>query len=144
MRPKKFLSQLDEQRIVSAIGEAESRTSGEIRVWISQREIAHALETAQERFHKLDMHKTEDRNAVLLYIAPRTQVFAVIGDKAVHEKCGDAFWSKVTTELTAGLKRGAFTEAIIHAVQLIGNLLGEHFPRKPGDKNELPDDVLHD
>ena len=43
--------------------------------------------------------------------------------------------------MTAMLKQGRFTEAVVAAVQLVGEALARHFPREPGDKNELPDGV---
>ncbi len=144
MHHKEFLSQIDHDKLVAAIADAVKRTSGVIRVWISHREIADALESAQRRFHKLGMHKTVERNPVLLYIAPRTQVFAVVGDSGVHEKCGDAFWTEVTTQLSSDLKKGAITQALVNAIHKIGGLLAARFPRKPGDKNQLPDDIVHD
>src|SRR2546430_5700935 len=49
-------------KIVAAIGEAESRTSGQIRVWISRKHIDDPLTTAQRRFKKLKMAKTKHRN----------------------------------------------------------------------------------
>src|SRR5579862_5624842 len=105
MHHKEFLSKIEHDRVVAAIADAEKRTSGEIRVWISHRKIANALESGMRRFHKLGMHKAAERNGALVYIAPRSRVFAVIGDKAVHEKCGDAFWAEVTAQLTADLKK---------------------------------------
>lgn len=144
MHHKEFLSQIEHDKLVAAIAGAEKRTSGEIRVWISHREIANALESAERRFHKLNMHKAAGRNGVLVYIAPRSRLFAVIGDKAVHDKCGDAFWTEVTAQLTADLKKGAVTEALINAVGKIGDLLAAHFPRTSGEKKHLPGDVLHD
>ena len=144
MHHKEFLSQIDHDKVVSTIADAEKRTSGEIRVWISHRETSNALESALRRFHKLGMHKAAERNGALVYISPRNRVFAVIGDKAVHEKCGDAFWNEVTAQLSADLKGGSFTDALTNAVRKIGVLLAVHFPRKPGEKSELPGDALHD
>ena len=144
MHHKEFLSKIDHDKVVAAIAEAEKDTSGEIRVWISRREVSVALDAAQKRFSKLGMHKSAERNAVLVYIAPRSRVFAVVGDKAVHEKCGDEFWEEVTAQLSGDLKKGDVTEALIHAIRKTGALLAAHFPRKPGDKNQLPDDILHD
>ena len=57
MKPKEFISKLDEARIVAAIGKAETRSSGELRVWISDRKRDDALTAAKERFAKLGIHK---------------------------------------------------------------------------------------
>lgn len=37
-----------------------------------------------------------------------------------------------------------FTQGILHGVQKAGELLVEHFPRGPDDRDELPDNVAHD
>ena len=43
MNPKDFITRLDENRIVAAIAAAEKRTSGELRVWVSEKERPDAL-----------------------------------------------------------------------------------------------------
>ncbi|HWB58804.1 MAG TPA: TPM domain-containing protein [Chthoniobacteraceae bacterium] len=138
-----FLSRIEHGKVVAAIAEAEKRTSGEIRVWISHREVKDALESAQQRFHKLGMHKAAERNGVLVYVAPRSRAFAVVGDKAAHEKCGDTFWKEVAAQLEADLKREAFTDALLGAVRKIGDVLAEHFPRRTGGENRPPGDAVH-
>ncbi|MEA3187824.1 MAG: hypothetical protein QOD99_1654 [Chthoniobacter sp.] len=90
------------------------------------------------------MQKTRDRNAVLLYFAPRTRIFAIIGDTGVHAKCGAEFWEKVAAQITLDIHQGTITEAIVHAVHTVGELLAAHFPYESGDKNELSDAVGHD
>ena len=144
MQVKEFIDRLDEGKIVAAIDAAEKTTSGEIRVYVSHRDRQDALAFARRRFLELGMTKTRERNAVLLYLVPQTRVFAVIGDVAVHQKCGDKFWQEVIALMTERLKREAFTDAIVHAVEKIGALLAEHFPHKPGDTNQLSNRIIED
>ncbi|HEV2391237.1 MAG TPA: TPM domain-containing protein [Verrucomicrobiae bacterium] len=142
MKPAKFLNHLQHDHIVEAIRQAEMKTSGEIRVFVTHRSVADPLMAAQKHFLKLGMDKTKQRNAVLIFVAPRSHQFAVIGDEAVHTRCGDGFWRDLAAEMTGYFKKSQFTEAIVHGVRKAGDLLGEHFPRRPGDKNQLPDDVV--
>lgn len=144
MKPREFLSQIDDAIVIAAIKEAESRTSGEIRVYVSRRHHDDPLPAARECFEKLGMAKTRQRNAVLLYFVPVTRKFAVLGDTGVHEKCGEAFWQKLAGELTEDLHAGTPTDAIVHAVRTVGKLLATHFPHARGDLNELPDAVERD
>ena len=145
MRAKEFLNQLDHERIVAAIRDAEQKTSGDIRVYISHRKIEDVMDAAAKRFHKLGMHKTRHRNAVLIFLAPRTQRFAILGDAAIHEKCGDAFWQEETREMTTYLKNGEPLTAILNAVARLGSRLATEFPRQADDKdNELPDEIVED
>ena len=144
MTPKSFIEQLDEQKVLDAIAAAERKSSGEIRIYVSNENIVEPLAAAQTQFARLGMDKTNQRNGVLLYFAPRTQQFALVGDTSINEKCGDGFWREITTAMTALLKNGQFTAAVVEAVNKAGDALARHFPRDPNDANELPDKIVRD
>ena len=88
------------------------------------------------------MQKTRHRNAVLIFVAPVSQTFAVIGDEAVHRKCGDAFWQQLAAAMTEHFKQGEFTAGLVHGIERAGVLLAAEFPRQPDDHNELPDGMI--
>ncbi len=142
MKPHELIGKLNEARVVEAIAAAERRTSGEIRVCVSQRRRTDALAAARDRFRKLGMERTRQRNGVLLFFAPRTQQFAVWGDSGVHAQCGDDFWPGIVAEMTPLLKEGRFTDAVVLAVGKVGEVLARHFPPEPDDRNELPNPVV--
>ena len=144
MKPKEFLSQLNEPQIVTSIAEAERNSSGEIRVYVSHKPRHDIMAAARARFAKLGMTQTRHRNGVLIYFAPLARKFAILGDMAIHEKCGDDFWKEVSAAMSEHLKKGEFTAAIVTAVKRVGAILAQHFPTEPGDKNELPDKVESD
>jgi uncharacterized membrane protein len=144
MKFSDFVSTLDDQRIVDAIARAEKSTSGEVRVYISHKDHDNPVAAAEKRFKKLGMHKTRERNAVLIYLVPHSRNFAVIGDAGIHEKCGSPFWEEVTAQMSADLRSGHPTQAIVNAVEKIGNLLAVHFPCRPDDRNELSNKVERD
>jgi uncharacterized membrane protein len=145
MRTKEFLNRLDNKRIVEAIASAETKTSGEIRVFIRRGEAAgDPLEEARKEFAKLGMEKTSERNAILIFVAPRAQKFAVVGDEGVHQKCGTEFWEQLVATMRAHFKREEFTDALVEAIESAGQLLAEHFPRRDDDRNELPDAPLEE
>jgi len=144
MRTKEFLGKLEHDRIATAIATAEATTSGEIRVFIQRGKVADAVSAARTQFERLGMTQTRERNAVLVFIAPRAQKFAVIGDRGVYEKCGEPFWEALTQAMRPHFQEQRFTDAIVHAVREAGSLLAQHFPRRPDDRNELPDSVEED
>jgi uncharacterized membrane protein len=144
MKSKEFIGKLDEAKIVAAIGDAEKKTSGEIRVYISQKHRDDALAAAQSRFEKLGMTKTRFRNAILIYLAPRSQKFAIIGDAGIHEICGDAFWKTISEKMTGLLKEGHFTEAVLAAIDEAAIALAKHFPHRRDDADELPNKIIRD
>lgn len=144
MKVSDFISQLDEKRIVEAIRQAESRTTGEIRVFISRRHIGNAMDSARAHFRRLRMDQTPHRNAVLIFIAPRARKFAVIGDDAIHHCVGDVTWWHVVSGMEHLLKTGHCTDAVLSAVQEVGRALAQHFPAEGDRRNELPDHIAKD
>jgi uncharacterized membrane protein YgcG len=144
MKPKEFFNKLEHDAIISAIRDAESKICGEIRVFISHKHRKDPLAAGQRRFLKLRMDKTKEHNAVLIYLAPRSHTFAIVGDTAVHSRCGDDFWKEVTQQMSVHFRKGEFTQGIIHGIQRAGKLLAQHFPRHSNDMNQLPDEIEHD
>jgi uncharacterized membrane protein len=132
---------LDEARVVAAIAAAEARTSGEIRVFISSGKSADPIQAAEQQFERMGMTQTVARNGVLIYLAPASHTFAVIGDKGVHEKCGDAFWRELAATMSDHFKRGDFTPGLVLGIERAGALLAKFFPRGTDDRNELPDRI---
>lgn len=144
MNARDFLHQLRHDEIVAAIQAAETKTSGEIRVFISRKPMDDPVPAAQAHFIELGMDTTREHNGVLIFVAPRAHKFAVVGDTAVHARCGDEFWTLLAQEMSGHFRKSEFTIGIVHGVQKAGELLAKHFPRRPGDTNQLPDAVEHD
>ena len=141
MRTKDFLGRLGHDRIARAIGAAETKTSGEIRVYVRHGEVNDAVAAAWKEFERLGMTATRDRNGVLIFVAPRSQKFAVIGDEGIHRRCGDEYWTELIAKMRMDFQAENFTDALVHAIGQAGDLLAKHFPRRPDDRNELPDTV---
>jgi uncharacterized membrane protein len=143
MRTKEFLSKLEHDRIVRAIQDAEAKSSGQIRVYIQRGRLkADALPAAQNKFRRLVMHKTRERNAVLIFVAPRAHKFAVVGDQAIHEKCGEQFWQRLVDRMGLHFRNERYTDALVEAIGEIGKVLAAHFPKRSIGANELPDEVI--
>ena len=144
MKPKDFLNELRHDEIVAAIHEAEQQCSAEIRVFVSRQQPEDAVAAARQQFDKLGMTKTRDRNGVLIFVAPRAQKFAVIGDAGIHQHCGDDFWQALAAEMSGHFRKSEFSEGLLHGIRKAGELLATHFPHRPDDVNELPDEIAHD
>ena len=146
MRLKRFLDQLDLDRIVRAIQAAESRSRGEIRVHASRHAVVDPEKAAAEQFEKLGMAGTAEGTGVLIYVAPLSRNFAVLGDHGIHAKCGAELWRQVAAAMEQDFRAGRFGEGIVKAVERAGEVLAEHFPRRQGeaDQDELPDAVSED
>ena len=141
MQQSEFLARLDQPRIVEAIGAAESRTSGEIRVHIQPKAGADIRNVAEKTFERLGMTKTHLRNGVLLFIASEENQFVILGDTSINENVPPGFWDEIAAALTARFKAGEFTEGIIDAVSAAGEQLRTYFPYEADDVDELPNEI---
>ena len=120
MRTKEFLSKLEHDRIVGAIREAESKTSGQIRVFIQRGKLdVDPLVAAQKKFHRLGMHKTRERNAILIFVAPQ----------------------RLVDGMREHFRNEKFSHALVEAIQEAGKALASHFPKRSTSSDQLPDDV---
>jgi uncharacterized membrane protein len=88
------------------------------------------------------MQKTRERNAVLIFVAPREQKFAVIGDEGIHQKCGELFWQELVAKMRGHFQQEEFTDALVEAIESTGRLLGRYFPKSSDHGNELPDSIV--
>jgi uncharacterized membrane protein len=140
-----FFDSLDRRAIVEAIRRAESKSFGEIRVHLHHGPVSDALEAAKATFKRLGMEKTVHGTGCLLFLAPESRTFAVIGGAGIHEKVGDDFWAEARDKAKALFADGKFTEGIVTAVDKLGDALALFFPKSgPADANELPDEVSED
>ena len=145
---RRLLSDEDFDDIVHAIHAAEAESSAEIRVHLERRlhrrrgsKPQDALERARTVFGDLGMHRTAERHGVLIYLALEDRKLAIVGDEGIHRRVGEGYWAQVRDIMVEKLKVATPREAILAAVQEVRRVLGEHFPRRPGDANELSDQV---
>ncbi len=143
MRPDAFVKSLDDQRIMAAIREGEARSRGEIRVHVAEGEVKDARSEAAVVFERLGMAKTDERNGVLLFVAPQSRAIAVVGDREIHARCAEGFWAAVAETIRDEFRAGRFSEGLVAGVGAVADELARHFPRRRGetDRNELPDGV---
>ena len=91
---KNYFSEGDKTKIIDAIQVAELKTSGEIRVHIDKTCNEDVLDRAAWWFKKLNMHKTAERNGVLIYIAMESKKFAILGDSGINAVVPKDFWEE--------------------------------------------------
>lgn len=133
---------MDPDRITSAIREAESRCTAEIRVSVSGSWWGDPRKRAEKAFVRLGMAKTDLHNGVLIYVMPFRRRFAVIGDSGIHAAVGQAFWDAITNAMGERFKVGDFTGALEHGIAEVGHHLAKHFPASgEPNPNELPDQI---
>ena len=141
---KIFFTKEEQEVIIEAIRNAERQTSGEVRVFVESKcSYMDAVDRAAELFFKLEMDETEQRNAVLIYLAFDDHQMAVFGDEGIHQKVGTAFWHNEISQMISAFNRNDYALGLKQCITDVGEALHTHFPYDhKTDKNELPDEIL--
>jgi uncharacterized membrane protein len=141
MKVKHFLSALEHDRIHQAIRSAEKGASGQIVVFISHRKAEDPLAAANHEFRKLRLETATDKNSLLIFLAPKSQKFAVVGGAALHAKVGQAWWDELIALLTRHFREGRYTDGLAATIEQAGRALQTHFPASAPDRTGQRDIV---
>ncbi len=139
----RFLSESDEQRVLEAIREAETSTSGEIRVHLQPRCKGAPMDVAKRRFERLGMTRTKLRNGVLFFLAYKDQKLAVLGDTGIDEATPPDFWDSIVATVTERFREGRVADGLCEGILMAGQALQEFFPYQSDDVNELKDEISY-
>lgn len=143
---KNLLTKEDLAAIVTAIGEAENTTAGEIRVSVRQkrrwRERKLSIEEmARQEFRDLGMAKTKDKTGILIFLLMEEKKFYIFADEGIYAKVETSAWDKIAEDMSSQFSKKNFQQGIIKGVEEVGRVLSQFFPRKADDINELPNTV---
>ncbi len=143
-KTKKFFSQEENDTIVQAIRDAETQTSGEVRVFIeSHCRFIDPLDRAKEIFTQLKMESTALHNGVIFYVAIKDKQLAIFADSGIHSATGQQYWEDVVTHILSLFNSESHATGIKECIAKIGEALKNHFPYdSKTDKNELPDEII--
>ena len=87
-------------------------------------------------------HRTIAKTGVLLYLSLEEHRAEIIADAGIHDRVSHDVWGHAMASLVIAVKDGRPGDGMAAAVQEIGVVLAEHFPRSAGDINELPDRLI--
>ena len=141
MKVKELFTEEAQRRIRAAIETAERNTSGEIRLHLEDKCKEDVMDHAAFIFHELEMHRTAERNGVLIYLALEDRKLAIIGDKGINETVPKGFWNDTFELMKGPFAQGDVISGLEQGVLKAGEQLRLHFPYQQDDVNELSDDI---
>ena len=139
---KPILTDKEELLLVAAIREQEQRTSAEIRVCLTYKLVWRPERYAWKVFERAGMHATRQRNGVIIVMMPRMKKVIVLGDTGVDALVPPDFWKETVDAMIYELHQSDALTALREGLRRLGDTLARHWPRTPGDVNELPDELL--
>lgn len=97
---------------------------------------------ALEQFMTRAYHLTDDNTGVLIFASLAERQAVVLADEGVASKVEAAHWKAVVDALTTGMRAGDAGGGFVAAIGRAADILAAHCPRRPEDRNELPDTVI--
>ncbi len=97
--------------------------------------------SAREAFQMFSVRGTRSATGILIYVSLYERMVRVVGDDAIAAKLDQEKWAEVCALAVNGMKEGKLAEGYANAIEKCGELLAEHFPIEPGDKNELANEL---
>jgi putative membrane protein len=88
------------------------------------------------------LHYTRAHTGILILASLLEHRVEVLADKGINEKVPAGTWNEVVQILTIGLKSGNACDAYCKAIERCGEILAQHFPRPPDDKDELANKLV--
>jgi len=141
MSVRNYFTSEQKEDITIAIKNAELDTSGEIRVHVENTCKGDVKDQAAYLFEKLEMHKTEQRNGVLFYLAIKNRKFAILGDVGINQVVEENFWDDIRDHMLNHFRENNFVDGLVEGITMAGQQLKKHFPYQKDDVNELSDEI---
>lgn len=85
--------------------------------------------------------RTRDATGVVLYVSLFERMVCVRADPAISRKVDASEWKAICEGMMAELRAGRHREAFVLAIARCGEVLAKHYPVKPDDTNELPNEL---
>ena len=86
--------------------------------------------------------RTIGRTGILIYLSMAERRAEIVGDEAITAVTTPETWGEAMTALITHVKAGRPGDGIVAAIELIGDVLAEHFPKTSTDTNEIPDKLI--
>ena len=134
------------KRIGQAIRESEKTHNGELRFAVEAGlDLAPLLKglTPRQRalqvFAQLNVWDTEHNSGVLLYLQLVDRDIEIVADRGIGAKVQQAAWDSVCRRMEEAFRAGRFEAGVLQGIREITALLAQHYPARPSNPNELPD-----
>ncbi len=101
-----------------------------------------ARRRAREQFFAQNLHLTENRTGVLIFVSVAERYAEIIADQAVHQRVPAGTWDGIVHNLTREIGAGRAADGFVHAIEAAGKHLADHFPPGALDKDELPNRLI--
>lgn len=130
------------EKLQNKIAGLEILTSAEIKIVFCKSAWFGIVAKAKKVFQKLNMHKTVNRNAVLILILERDRELLIYGDQGINVHLNERYWSDIRDDMIDLFKDGKYYIGLSIGLEKIAHSLSQYFPAKENDINEVSNEIV--
>lgn len=86
--------------------------------------------------------RTTGRTGIVIYLSMGEHRAEIVADDAILKVTDGETWGEAMAALIEQVRDGRPGDGIVAAVERVGAVLAEHFPRSAADTNEIPDKLI--
>lgn len=86
--------------------------------------------------------RTAGRTGILIYLSMAEHRAEIVADEAILKVTDEHAWGEAMAALVGEVRQGRPGDGIVAAIEQVGAVLAEHFPRSADDMNEIPDKLI--
>lgn len=101
-----------------------------------------AHDNAVRQFLSHNIHVTDARTGVLLFLSLEERYAEIIADSGINAHVPQESWDHIVELLVTHVRQDRLADGFCAAIAEAGGLLARHFPPKPDDRNELDDHLI--
>lgn len=131
--------------IEQGIGRQEDRHDGEIRFAVEAAlplgDLWRGVSSRKRAIHlfaRLHVWDTAQNTGVLIYVLLADKRVEIVADRGIDAAVGQAAWDTICGDMERRFAAGDFAGGALAGIAAISDLLVVHFPKTPGNPNELP------
>lgn len=114
------------------------------RMWIIPSAVKRqrAARHAREQFFLQNLHQTEGRTGILIFVSVAEHYVEIIVDTAIAQAVDNALWARTVDEFIAHVRKGHIAKGFESTIEQCRIVLWEHFPAAEGRPDELPNHLI--
>ena len=86
--------------------------------------------------------RTHGRTGILIYLSMDEHRAEIVADEAIVGRVAPEVWGEAMAAMLAEIRQAHIGAGMAAAVEQVGAVLAEHFPRAEDDQNEMPDRLI--
>lgn len=114
------------------------------RMWLIPQRVKHqrAARHAREQFFLQNLHQTQGRTGVLIFVSVAEHYVEIIVDSTIADAVDNSHWQKTVEVFVQHVRQGNIAQGFNTALDSCQDILWQHFPASSTTPDELPNHLI--